>query len=194
MIFPERVTKAEVNELPLLAYEGNITLIDNISQMGEALRAINREPVIGFDTETKPTFRRGEYNYTALLQIAIPNQVFLFRLNLMGFPDALAGIFTDRYIKKIGISIADDIKELKRLNNFREESIIEINDIAKTLGIENQGVRNLSAIFLQGRISKRQQISNWENEVLTEPQMRYAATDAWVCLEIYTKLMKQGFI
>ena len=194
MIFPERVSKAEVNELPLLAYEGDITLIDSTAQMGEALRAINREPVIGFDTETKPTFRRGEYNHTALLQIAIPDHVYLFRLNMMGFPDALAGIFTDRHIKKVGISIHDDIKELKVLNKFREQSIIEINDIAKALGIENQGVRNLSAIFLQGRISKRQQISNWENEVLTEPQQRYAATDAWVCLEIYTQLINKGFI
>ena len=193
-MYPERITKDEVNELPLLKYEGPIALIEKEDDYKKAVAELRKASVIGFDTETKPAFKKGQSFNVALIQMAIPGIVFLIRLNLLGLRDGLVAIFENPDIRKVGISIRDDVIDLQKINAFQPQNVFEINDAAAEIGIVNQGVRNLSAIILESRISKSQQTSNWENPVLHPKQQVYAATDAWVCLEIYNKLLRQGFI
>ncbi len=194
MMFPENISKEEVNQLPLGKYEGPITVVDSKTSMYRALRAIERSSFIGFDTETKPAFHKGVYHQVALLQLALSDQVFLIRLSKIGFPAPLRELFSEPGKLKVGISIRDDLVELQKLANFRPHGIIELNDVAKDLGVLREGVRNLTATFLGFRISKSQQTTNWERAQLTEKQMYYAATDAWVCHEIYHKLFRQGYL
>ena len=193
-MFQKEMTKEAVNELPIQRYEGKIVIVANEAQMEEALREIAQSPIVGFDTETKPAFRKGEYNSVSLLQIATDYAVYLFRLNLIGFPSELAAIFENRSILKTGISIRDDIKEMTKIRDFKPRNIVELNTVAQELEIRHAGVRRLAAIFLGVRISKAQQTTNWEREVLTPQQLVYAATDAWVCLEIYKKLENGGYV
>lgn len=193
-MFPTRIPKENIKDLPLLKYEGEIVVINDNQSLDNALNAIEKCERIGFDTEAKPAFAKGEYNPVSLLQIATPDRVYLIRINKTGFTSRLAKLFSNEQIIKIGISIRDDIKDLQYLRNFEPASIVEINSLAKDLQIEQQGVRNLSAIFLNGRVSKNQQVTNWENPTLTRPQQVYAATDAWVCYEIYSVLEYKGFI
>lgn len=183
------ITKIEVNELPLGRYEGEIIIVDSAIDMADAIDAINNENIIGIDTETKPTFTKGISNKTALIQIATKSKVYLFRLNKTGMPYALTQILANPKIQKIGIAILQDMKELSdQYRPFRHANVIDLNVLCKTLNFANIGARNLSAMILGFRISKRQQTSNWELKVLSEAQLRYAATDAWVCREIYLKL------
>ncbi len=193
-MYPEKITKDEVNELPLIKYEGPIALIDKEEDYKKALSELRKATVIGFDTETRPAFKKGQSFDVALIQLAIPGIVFLIRLNLLGLRDGLIGIFENPDIRKVGISIRDDIIDLQKMNSFAPQNVFEINDATANIGIINQGVRNLSGIILESRISKSQQTSNWENPTLHPKQQVYAATDAWVCLEIYEKLLRQGFI
>lgn len=183
------ITKAQVNELPLDKFEGEIVVVDSAQKTTEALKDIEHENIIGVDTETKPTFKKGALNKTALVQIATRKKVYLFRLNKMGFPFALARVFENPKIQKIGIAVIQDMKELSdQFRPFKHNNVIDLNILCKTLDFKNIGARNLSGMVLGFRISKRQQTSNWEAQVLSEAQIRYAATDAWVAREIYLKL------
>jgi ribonuclease D len=194
MIFPQNITKEEVNDLPLGRYEGPIEVVEDYHRLTKILDHIASAPFIGFDTETKPAFKKGVYHQVALLQLATEQQVYLIRLSKLGFPKPLQELFRSPDLLKIGISIRDDLIEMQKLKRFNPEGIIELNDVAKQLGVIREGVRNLTATFLGFRISKSQQTSNWERDSLTEKQQYYAATDAWVCHEIYAKLVRQGFI
>ena len=193
-MFDKIITKEQVNELPLRRYEGKIVVVSNAEQLSAALEELNKAAVIGFDTESKPTFHKGQYNPVAMIQMAIPGKVFLIRISLTGFTEGLRKLFENEKVVKAGISIRDDMKDLQRLAPFSPENVVDINDISTQLGVVNIGVRSLSGIFLGIRISKAQQTSNWEKETLTEAQMAYAATDAWVCLEIYRTLDGKGYI
>lgn len=198
-MFSQQITKEELNLLPLQKYEGKIVLVTSYAGLLEALQEIAQEAVVGFDTETKPSFKKGVWYYISLLQIATPRKVFLIRLNHIAFCQEISDLFANSRILKVGISIRDDLKHLAKLADkhhlsFHPEGIVELNDIAQELGIQHAGVRNLTAIILKFRVSKAQQTSNWENPHLTEKQMRYAATDAWVCLEIYERLAQLGYI
>lgn len=193
-MFDKEITKQQVNELPLQRYEGKVIVVSNHEQLASALQELNEASVIGFDTESKPTFRKGDYNPVAMIQMAIPGKVFLIRINLTGFTPGLQELFANENVVKAGISIRDDIKEMQRQAYFEPANVIDLNDIAKEAGVKNIGVRSLAGIFLGIRISKGQQTSNWERETLSEGQIAYAATDAWVCLEIYKKLDQLGYI
>lgn len=198
-MFPKQITKEEVNELPLKRYEGKVSIITEVGPLTGALQRIREHEVLGFDTETKPAFRKGVRHMVSLLQIAIPDMVYLIRLNHLGFTEELSELFADASIKKVGISIRDDLKHLKQLSTrheipFVSDNIVELNDVANELGVENAGVKKLTGIFMKFRVSKSQQTSNWENPKLTEKQIRYAATDAWVCLEIYQRLRTLGYV
>jgi len=198
-MFPKQITKEEVNELPLKRYEGKVSIITEEEPLAGALQHIREHEVLGFDTETKPAFRKGVRHMVSLLQIAIPDKVYLIRLNHLGFTKELSDLFADESIKKVGISIRDDLKHLRELSakhhiRFTSENIVELNDVASELGVENAGVKKLTGIFMKFRVSKSQQTSNWENPQLTEKQIRYAATDAWVCLEIYQRLQTLGYV
>ena len=158
------------------------------------LRRVNRQDYIGFDTETKPTFRKGEVNDVSLIQLAIPDEVILIRINKTGLTSGLINLFESDKVKKIGVALRDDIKDLQRLGEFEAANFIELNHLVKDIGIESNGLRKLTAIILGFRISKSAQTSNWENHELSPKQKSYAATDAWVCYEMYQNLLKRGFI
>lgn len=184
-----KITKSEINDLPLGKFEGEIILIDQKDKIDDYIEEIKLENIIGVDTETRPTFKKGALNKTALIQVATNKKVYLFRLNEIGFPLSLANVFENPKIKKIGIAVLQDMKELsEQFEPFKHNNVIDLNVLCKTLAFENIGARNLTAMLLGFRISKRQQTSNWEANELNENQLRYAATDAWVAKEIYLKL------
>ena len=185
-----KITKQEVNALPLMKYEGEYRIIDEESQVKEAVKALRKAETIGFDTETKPAFRKGESYPVALLQLSLPDMAFLFRLNKISLSEAIVSLFEDPKIKIVGIGIRDDIKDLQKLRNFKPSGFVDLNELGAKLGFESIGARNYAGMFMNHRISKSQQVSNWENEVLTESQISYAATDAWICLDIYSKMME----
>ena len=192
-VFQEYVTPEEVNALPLAYYDGKIVLISESGKIAEAVEEISQHKVIGFDTETRPTFTKGEFHHISLIQLAIPDKVFLFRINHSGFSKPLIDLMANESILKVGVGLRDDIIGLQKLHDFTQGGFKELHDYVVDLGVRNTGLRKLAAILLKIRISKGQQTSNWENPQLTFNQMRYAATDAWVCLEMYNVLDKKGF-
>jgi len=194
MIFPADISKEEVNQLPLRGYQGKITVVDTMDALHQVVRVIEKHSFVGFDTETKPAFKKGVYHHVALLQLALEEEVYLVRLNKLGFPKILCKLYSNPSILKVGISIRDDLIELQKLARFHPKGIIELNEVAKELGVVREGARNLTATFLRFRISKSQQTTNWERDSLTSKQKHYAATDAWVCFRIYQKLADQGFV
>lgn len=193
-MFLESISNPEINELELRSYEGSITIIENRSDLPHALSRIKQHDFIGFDTETKPTFKKGEVNDVSLIQLAIPDEVILIRINKTGITNGLIDLFESTRVKKIGVALRDDIKDLQRLRSFEAVNFIELNHLVKDIGIESNGLRKLTAIILGFRISKSAQTSNWENHELLPKQKIYAATDAWVCFEMYQKLLSRGFI
>ena len=192
--FAEHITNEDIRLLPLTAFSGNIHLVDTEKDCDDAVRRLRRFEELGFDTEKKPTFNKGEYNHTALVQLSTVDDAYLFRLNVMGNPKSLFDLMADDNILKLGISIDDDLKDLRKSRPFEPGNFVDVNDIARELEVKHIGVKKLAAIFLEKRISKNQQVSNWEAEKLTDAQQRYAATDAWVCLTIYNELLEKGYI
>lgn len=193
-MFPTTISKEEVNTLPLSAFEGKIIVIANADQLSSVFEKINKHSVVGFDTETKPTFRKGEVNDVAMIQIALPDEVFLIRTNFTGITDEIHAFLQNNKITKVGVALRDDLKDLNRLRKFTPKLFVELNKLVKEIGIEANGLRKLVAIILGYRISKNAQVSNWEAEKLTQKQLQYAATDAWVCLEMYQTLEQKGYL
>ena len=187
--FRSNISKEEVNELEVIAYEGRITLVEETRHVKSCINEIRRHSVVGFDTESRPNFSKHSNHKVSLIQLAVPDDVFLFRINKTGFHPELIDLFEDPSIAKVGVSIHDDISRLRALSDFSPENFIELQNLTDTYGIESNSLRKLSAIVLGYRISKAQQLSNWEASQLTESQLIYAATDAWASLEIYRKLI-----
>ena len=194
-MIPYSISKEEINELPLGQFEGKIYLIDRPEQVQDAVDYLEAQQMIGFDTETKPSFKKGEFNHVSLLQLSTSDHAFLFRLNKIGFPDSVRNLLEKENQVKIGAAVHDDLKALKKLTqSFYPLTFFDLNDELKKVGFHNVGVRNLSGMVLKIRISKSEQVSNWEAETLTEKQQRYAATDAWACLKIFNILREQGLL
>lgn len=191
-LIKKSISKEELNELPLIRFEGEIVLIDKEEEIEAAIQECEKFDQIGFDTETKPAFKKGVYNPVALVQLSTPHKAFLIRINKVGLHQAVIRLFENKSIEKIGIGLRDDIIDLQKIEPIVPESFVDLNELAQEVGLESIGARKLSGMFLGGRISKSQQVTNWENEVLTVPQMSYAATDAWVCLDIYEGLKKMA--
>ena len=187
-MFQPKITKEEINALPVVAFGGEITVVDDLSQVEAAVAELRKSPVVGIDTETKPTFVRGQKNKVALVQISADDRCFLFRLNKIDFPPALEEFLKDKSVKKVGLALRDDMAGLNKRHKFRPANILDLQNEVKYYGILELGLQKLYAIVFGEKISKSQQLSNWENPVLTEPQRRYAATDAWACLRIYRRL------
>ena len=194
MNYPESISKEELQGLPLLTFQGKIHLIEDNATAKQCIKSLSKAAVLGFDTEKKPTFHKGSYHPTALVQLSTHEEAFLFRINKIGIPAGLISIFEDQKIKKVGVSIRDDVQELQKVTEFKPGGFVELLDITQSIGIKKSGVRNLSGIFLRQRVSKNQQTSNWENEILTKAQQLYAAADAWVPYTIYTMLDSKGFV
>lgn len=194
-MIPFQITKEEINELPLGQFEGDIYLVNKVEDVEEVVEFLETQSILGFDTETKPAFRKGVINPVSLLQLSTNTQAFLFRLNDIGFPNDLRALLEREHIVKVGAAVHDDLKGLAKLtDSFYPNSFFDLNDELKKVGFHNVGVRNLCGMVLKMRISKSEQVSNWESPVLTEKQQRYAATDAWACLEIFQLLKKEGYL
>ncbi len=188
------ITKAEINELPMGRYEGPIHLIHTPDEADRVAKKLKKEKLLGFDTETRPAFRRGESYLPSLLQLATENEVYLFQLKQTGFTKKLQKILANKKIIKSGVSIRDDLKELRQLANFEPAGFVELADCAKKAGIKNLGLRSMGALLLGFRISKKEQVSNWAKNELTSSQQTYAATDAWVGRKLYLHLDCLGLI
>lgn len=182
------LTKDEINALPMLSYEGDIILVQTKNELECALKRLQNETVLGFDTEARPSFKKGKSYPTALVQLAGTAVVVLIRLPHTPFSERLADLLARPDIIKAGVAIRDDICSLQRLHSFEPGGLVELADMARRLHIRAQGLRTLTACLMGGRISKSAQCSNWEKKVLTPQQIRYAATDAWIGREIYLKL------
>jgi ribonuclease D len=194
-MIPLKISKNEINELPMGQFEGDIVLVDRMEQVREVLDEIERHRHLGFDTETKPSFTKGTQHKVALMQLATEDIAFLIRINQIGVPEELLEVLQSRSVKKIGAAVLDDLRALQKIKRgFVPGNFFDLNDELKKVGFQNVGVRNLSAMVLNMRISKSEQVSNWEASVLTDKQMVYAATDAWACLQIFKKLELQGYL
>ena len=180
--------------MPLISFKGGIHVISKLKEVPEALESLSSVELLGFDTETRPAFHRGISNPVALLQLSGDSDAFLFRLREVGLPRQLIDLMENPSILKVGVAIHDDIRALQENRNFEPRGFIDLADIARELGIVTTGLRNLSGIVLGTRISKRFQLSNWERKTLDENQKVYAATDAWVCREIYLRLKEEGLM
>lgn len=186
--YPIEISKEEVNNLEVKSFPGRITVVEDSEAVDLCVGYLRRKPVIGFDTESKPSFKKNSKHSVSLIQLAIPGEVFLFRIHKTGLRRSIIELFKDPGILKAGVSIHDDIKRLQSVKSFNPEGFIELQSLSSELGIISNSLRKLTAIILGFRISKAQQLSNWEADKLTENQLQYAATDAWVCLEIYQRL------
>ena len=187
-----KISKAEINELPLIAWEGEIRVLDSVASMQAAVEELKNETHLGFDTETRPTFKKGEYYPPALIQLASEHCVYLFRISKTNTLAPLLPVLESPDILKTGVAIKDDVKELRAMEDFEPGGFIEIANITVKLGYENRGLRALAGLLLGGRISKAAQVSNWARPELDQKQIRYAATDAWISREIYRKAIAEA--
>jgi ribonuclease D len=186
-----RISKAEINELPLIAWEGEIQILESAEEMEAAASILANESHLGFDTETRPSFKKGDYYPPALIQLATEHCVYLFRISETETFDPLLPILESPDILKTGVAIKDDVKELRAMEYFTPNGFVEIADITVKLGYENRGLRALAGLLLQGRISKAAQVTNWARPKLDNKQVRYAATDAWISREIYRQAVAE---
>lgn len=182
------ITKEEIAQLPLASFSGKMHIITNQYELSKAVKLLKKENCLGFDTETRPAFRKGQVYKVSLLQLSTDTDAFLFRLNQCAFQPELLEILCDENIVKAGVAIRDDLKALRKLTDFEPANFIELGNLASQLGIKKLGLRSLAAILLNVRISKRYQLTNWEINKLNEAQLRYAATDAWIGLQLLKKL------
>lgn len=179
-----------MNELPVVAFEGEIHLVNTPQQAEHAVNFLKQFPLLGIDTETRPSFSRGQQHKVALLQISAQDHCFLFRLNLTDLTLPVIYLLENPSITKVGLSLHDDFMMLHRRAPFEPRSIVELQEKVKLFGIEELSLQKIYAILFGQKISKSQQLSNWEAKELTLPQQRYAATDAWACLQIYHQLLR----
>ncbi len=186
--FANRITKEEVNALPVVGFEGEVVVIDRPEQVAEAVSYLKSQKVIGVDTEARPSFTRGVHYPTALVQIASRERCYLFRLTHVGMPEELCGIFADSNICKVGLAFRDDLNGLRRRRQFVPRNCVDLQSLVGRWGIQDLGLQKIFAICFGKKISKAQQLTNWENSHLTPEQARYASTDAWATLEIYLLL------
>lgn len=190
--YQSTIDKKLISEMEKDHFPGRIIIIYTVNDARKAVDYLSTCSVVGVDTETRPSFRKGKVNSVALLQISTPDTCFLFRLNHIGLPDFLED-FLQNDILKIGLSLRDDFNMLRRANNRdpRVGNWIELQDYVSRFGIQEKSLQKIYAILFGKKISKSQRLSNWEADTLTEAQQLYAATDAWATLRIYQKLNEQ---
>ncbi len=188
-MFQQKISNEDTAKLSTLLFKGEIVVVDSPDGVVEACEDLLKQRVIGFDTETRPSFKAGVSYKVALLQLSTPSTCYLFRLSHMPLPAAVIKVLTSQTTLKIGVDILNDIRALKALKHFKEGGFVDLQKIIEQWGVEEKSLRKMSAIVLGYRISKAQRLSNWEAAQLTPQQMNYAATDAWACIKIYNKLL-----
>jgi ribonuclease D len=188
------ISRDEINALPIRRWDGEVRVITSAKEAARALAEIREETVTGFDTETRPAFKRGESYLPSLAQIATARAVYLFRLGSPQVTAAVAEVLAAAPIVKAGVGLADDLKALKKVIEFAEKSTVDLGEAAMRRGFKQSGVRSLAAIFLGFRVPKGSKTSNWARAGLTPQQVAYAATDAWTCRELYVRFRTLGFV
>jgi ribonuclease D len=191
-MFKESITPKELEALEFASFPGKIIVIDSVgAEFNRAITYLRSQKVIGFDTETRPTFTPSQPRYdVSLLQLSGPDKAFLFRVNKISMHRRLCNLLASDKVIKVGAAIHDDIRGLQKLHDFKPAGFVDLQKIGCEWGIRDKAVKKMAAIILGFRISKTQQLSNWEAETLSESQCKYAATDAWVCREMYLKLLQ----
>jgi ribonuclease D len=190
--YDRRMRRDEINALPMRRYEGPIDVIGREEDVPAAIEALTGHGVLGFDTETRPSFRKGESYPPALIQLTNEDRSFLFQLSKTGIPTGLRDLLSNPEVVKAGVAPAHDFNMLTAMTPFEAAGVVDLSVVARAQGIQNHGLRGLAAVLLGFRISKGSQVSNWAREELTEAQVTYAATDSWVSREIYLQFERLG--
>ncbi len=189
-IIYNKYDKSKIPALPQAKFQGRIIVILTSGETEKAVNYLLTRDILGFDTETRPSFTKGRQHKVSLLQVATPDTCFLFRLNHTGLTPALIRLLEDTTVKKVGLSWHDDLASLHRIGQFNAGWFIDIQEHVREIGIEDLSLQKLYANLFSQKISKRQQLSNWEADILSDKQKDYAATDAWACIQIYQELMR----
>jgi len=184
------MTKEQINACPIRKYQGRIHLIRRSEQVKRAVGQLEKEKVLGFDTEKKPTFRVGQSSLPAVLQLVGEQAAYIFQLRHGRLPKALCRLLANPKIVKAGVAVDCDVEELNKLASFKPGGFVDVGELAKKAGCMNHSLRGLAAMLLGFRVSKNSQTSNWSQRTLTPAQIKYAATDAWVGRELYYKLQR----
>ncbi len=185
---PLSITKDEVNRLELARYTQFVHIVSTHQALALAVRELEQEPLLGFDTESRPSFRKGQNFPPSLIQIATSRAVYLIQLGRLDGIQELIRVLESPRILKVGVALHDDIRRLRQMYDFEPGGFVDVADIARELGVEKTGLRSLAGIFLKVRISKNAQLSNWARSQLTRKQICYAATDAWISRELYLRI------
>lgn len=183
-----RFDKKEISLLPRAIFGGRIFTIQTESEANKAVDYLLSFKLLGVDTETRPSFKKGKVNSVALLQVSTEDTCFLFRLNRIGLPSSLVRLLEDKEVLKVGLSLKDDLSMLRKRGDFKPSNFLELQDFVKNIGIEDMGLQKIYANLFHEKISKGQRLTNWETDILTDGQKLYAATDAWACVRIYNEL------
>jgi len=185
------ISKDAVAEMPVVAFQGGITVVDTPEMARVALRELTRARIVGFDTETRPSFHRGRVHKVALMQLSTDDHCFLIRLNKIGIPQCLRHFLENPDVIKIGLSVHDDFAVMRRIiDDLQPLGFVDLQDYVKFFNIHDISLQKIYAIIFGEKISKNQRLTNWEAETLTGPQQIYAATDAWACLKLYRYLRR----
>ena len=190
MIIRRSIDKEEVKDMPKALFPGQIHVVQTPQEAERAVAYLKKCPILGIDSETRPSFTKGQSHKVALLQVSSEEHCFLFRLNLTGLTLPIIMLLENPGITKVGLSLRDDFMMLHKRAPFEQHACIELQEYVRAFGIQDKSLQKIYAILFGEKISKSQRLSNWEAETLTEPQKLYAATDAWACLNIYNKLQE----
>ncbi len=194
MCNPIAIDKAIINTLPIESFQGEIHVVDTVEEAQQALSDLCRHNILGIDTETRPSFRKGHTNKVSLIQISTHTDCYLFRINKIGLIEGLRELLTNEKVLKVGISLRDDFSVLHRVDDFEPHNFLDLQSVIRDYGISDMSLQKIYAIIFGKKISKAQRLSNWEAAELSVPQQYYAALDAWACLHIYDALQsKQPF-
>ena len=189
-----KLSKNEINALPLIQYEGDIEILTSKDNIQAAINDLKNYDLIGFDTETKPTFVKGPLNPPSIMQLACDDKVYIFQFDNDEILKKLSSILSNENITKCGVSVDRDLIELMYLSPFDPISFVDLGNVARENEIPHHGLRGLVAMFLKHRISKGSQTSDWSKISLSDSQISYAATDAWVSLELFKIFNKNGLL
>ena len=189
-ILYSKFNKEAIHELPQVLFTGRIIVITSEKKAEKAVDFLLKQSILGVDTETRPVFRKGQSYKVSLLQVATHDTCFLFRLNILGITPSIKRLLENTETKMIGLSWHDDLLALHKRSDFKKGNFIDLQDIIGDLGIKDLSLQKLYANIFRQKISKRQRLTNWNNETLSEKQKQYAATDAWACIQLYEEIMR----
>lgn len=190
-MFSKKITKEQIALLPVEVFKKRIIVIQSLNEAEKAVSFLSHFQTVGFDTETRPSFKKGTTHKVALMQISVEDTCFLFRLNLIDMPDCLAGFLMNADIAKIGLSLKDDFNAMRRRTDLSPAGFFDLQNYVGKFGIEDVSLQKIYAIIFSKKISKGQRLTNWEADILSEAQKKYASLDAWACLKIYNFLQQK---